>query len=54
MVKKCPQGFILRKAYTTKKGTHVKQNCIKSKSPFKGKRSNWQNKYVAEKKENPI
>lgn len=50
MTKKCPKGFILRKSYITKKGTKVKENCIKSTSPFKGKRSNWQNKVILEKK----
>mgnify|MGYP005748632775 CR=1 FL=1 len=29
MTKKCPEGKILRVAYTTKKGTHVPETCVK-------------------------
>jgi hypothetical protein len=35
--KKCPKGQILKKGYTTKKGTKVKPTCIKDKGkPGKG------------------
>ena len=47
--KKCPNGYILRKGYTTKTGKKVKANCIKSTSPYKGKRSDWQDRVIKEK-----
>jgi hypothetical protein len=38
----CPKGTILRVGYTTKKGRTVRQNCIKSTSPYEGKRADWE------------
>ena len=37
MTKKCPKGKILKKSYTTKKGTKVKPTCIQDQGkPGKG------------------
>lgn len=47
--KKCPEKYILRKGYITKTGKKVKSNCIKSTSPYKGKRNEWQTKIITEK-----
>jgi len=47
---KCPEKYILRKGYITKTGKKVKPNCIKSTSPYKGKRNEWQTKILKEQK----
>jgi hypothetical protein len=38
--RKCPPGYVKRRAYTRKTGTHVKSVCIKSTSPYLQKPKN--------------
>ena len=47
--KKCPKGEILRKGYTTKRGTKVKANCIIAQSGD-GKKTSKAVKQFLEKK----
>ncbi len=41
--RKCPSGYVKRRAYTRKTGTHVKSVCIKSTSPYNSKPKNTRN-----------
>ncbi len=38
--RKCPAGYVKRRAYTRKTGTHVRSVCIKSTSPYLKKPAN--------------
>jgi len=38
--RRCPSGYVKRRAYTRKTGTHVKSVCIKSTSPYAQKPKN--------------
>jgi len=49
MVKDCPLGYIKRKAYTKKSGTHVPASCIISRSSFGVKRSEINKKIMSKK-----
>jgi hypothetical protein len=46
----CPNGYIIRKGYKTKKGTVVDTRCIKNPGMGPGKRADWQREVMKKKR----